>query len=266
MMIPPVGHPESRPALVRSHTPITRSTEAPAPRETAEISKAEASAPGPQRSSQELVQWRQDYENQLGLSAHALGLRSQALKEGGPEMLYRMYPLLFQQDLNGPYQSLAQLLPQKGPQIALAGDCHLGNFGTLRHENREVVWSVNDYDQVGKGRPESDLCRAGASLLQLCRQHDWGKGVAEDLIETFVHQYSKHIEDYCQTPPARVLGIAKPEAQEPVHGLTRKPNARPRKTCWPSGRRWVRKALSNSRSAKICTDWTRLRAIGLSNS
>ncbi|MBN9418325.1 MAG: DUF2252 family protein [Candidatus Eremiobacteraeota bacterium] len=222
MMIPPIGHHESRPALVRSHTPTSRSSETPAPRETAEISKSEASAPGPQRSSQELIPWRHNYENQLGLSAHALSLRTKALKEGGPEMLYRTYPLLFQQDLNGPYQSLAQLLPQKGPQIALAGDCHLGNFGTLRHENREVVWGVNDYDQVGKGGPESDLCRAGASLVQLCRQHDWGKGVAEDLIETFTHQYSKHIQEYCQTPPPSVLGITRSEAQEPVHALIKK--------------------------------------------
>lgn len=222
MMIQPMGTPEPRAAVVRSHRAPQSEVSASQPQETSEISFRQLALPGPQRPSQDLSNWRQDYENRLGLSEPALASRSSALKDGGPEILYRMYPLLFQQDLVGAYQALAQLLPQKGPEIALAGDCHLNNFGTLRSQNRELVWSLNDYDQVGQGRPESDLCRAGASLLLLCRQKGWSQSVAADLIGTMTRHYSQQISQYCQNPPAPVLGIHKDEAQGPIHALLKK--------------------------------------------
>lgn len=225
MMIQPMGTPEPRAAVVRNHAPIQREAAPHQPQESSQLSDPKnvpLAALGPQRLSEDLPRWRQDYEKQLGLSSAALTLRTSTLKEGGAEMLYRMYPLLFQQDLQGPYHALAQLLPEKGPEIPLAGDCHLGNFGTLRNQNRDLVWSLNDYDQVGKGGPESDLCRAGASLLLLCRKHGWDKAEAADLIETFTHSYSKQIGEYCESPPGRVLGIHKDEAQEPIHGLIKK--------------------------------------------
>lgn len=227
MMIQPPGTPEPRAALVRPHKISVPEVTAQQPQESSQISKqSRLAAPLPQRPSQELESWRQDYEGRLGLSQRALASRSSALKEGGPEMLYRMYPLLFQQDLQGPYQALARLLPEKGPTIALTGDCHLGNFGTLRHQNRDLVWSLNDYDQVGQGGPESDLCRAGASFLLLCRQKGWSQSVATDLIDTLTLHYSQQISQYCQSPPARVLGIRKDEAQDPIHGLLKKAERR----------------------------------------
>lgn len=222
-----MGTPEPRVALVRAHRTPAPEVAAGQPQESSQISgHFKLGAPGPQRSSHDLSNWRQNYESRLGLSERALASRRSALQEGGPEMLYRMYPLLFQQDWQGPYQTLAQLLPQKGPEIALTGDCHLGNFGTLRHQNRELVWSLNDYDQVGKGTPESDLGRAGASFLLLCRQKGWSQSVAADLIETLTRNYSRQINEYCQTPPAPVLGIQKQEAQDPIHSLLKKAERR----------------------------------------
>lgn len=226
MMIQPMGSPDSpRAAVVRAqHVPQPRHAEEkaadPEIRDSSGISAM--AAPGPQRNSAEMARWRKDYESQLGIDQRALTARTRTLKEGGSEMLYRMYPLLFQQDLKGPYQALSQLLPEKGPEIALAGDCHLGNFGTLRNQNRDLVWSLNDYDQVGKGRPESDLCRAGASLLLLCHEKGWGKQVAADLIKVLTHQYSKHITEYCEEKPGSVLGIPKDEAEGAVHRLLKK--------------------------------------------
>lgn len=227
MMIQPTGTPEPRAALVRFHKVPAPESAASQPSDSSQISKhSRLSAPGPLRPSDELRNWRQDYESRLGLNERALASRSSALTEGGPEMLYRMYPHLFQQDLQGPYQAAARLLPEKGPEIALTGDCHLGNFGTLRNQNRDLVWSLNDYDQVGKGSPESDLCRAGASFLLLCRQKGWNQSVASDLIETLTLHYSQRIHQYCENPPASVLGIHKDEAEDPVHGLIKKAERR----------------------------------------
>ncbi|MBS2033720.1 DUF2252 family protein [bacterium] len=229
MMIPPAGSPEPRAALVRVQaTPIKpqRPAEAPTLEAVDSTRVSGLAAPGPQRSSSGVTGWRNDYEGQLGLSESALSSRKSALKAGGPEMLYRMYPLLFQQDLQGPYQTLSRLLPEKGPEIALAGDCHLGNFGTLRNQNRDLVWSLNDYDQVGKGRPELDLCRAGASLVLLCRERGWSHRVAGQLVRELTHQYTKHISQYCQEKPGPVLGIRKDEAEGPVHSLLKKAERR----------------------------------------
>lgn len=258
MMIQPMGTPEPRAAVVRSHIPPGQQASPQQPHESSQLSdlkSAPLSAPGPQRDSQGLARWRADYEAQLGLSASALALRTSTLKEGGSEMLYRMYPLLFQQDLHGPYQALAQLLPQKGPEIALTGDCHLGNFGTLRDQNRDLVWSLNDYDQVGKGSPESDLCRTGASLLLLCHQQGWGKAVASDLIETLTHHYSKQISDYCQSSPGRVLGISKDEAQEPVHALLKKAGRRTQEDLLS---KWTEMGSQGALKFKLGTDLHKL--------
>lgn len=222
MMIEPTGRPQAHPAIVRTQAQARHPIEILLPQESSELSQTRSDLHAPLRPSQQLNQWRDDYESKLGLSSQAASARLQALQKGGAEMLYRMYPLLFQQDLQGPYQDLARLLPEKGPRIALAGDCHLGNFGTLRHENRELLWSLNDYDQVGKGGLESDLCRAGASLMLLCQYRGWSKSVGRDLIEVFSHQYSKHIQAYCQEAPSGPLGLTKAEAQEPVHGLLKK--------------------------------------------
>lgn len=225
MMIQPVGAPGPRVAVVRAQQTPLPQIETTQPSESSELSQGrllQRVLADPLRPSAQMPRWRADYEGKLGLDARALTSRSEALKSGGAETLYRMYPLLFQQDLQGPYQKLAQLLPEKGPQVALAGDCHVGNFGTLRSQNRDLVWSLNDYDQVGKGGVESDLCRAGASLLLLCQQHGWGKHVAADLITALTHQYSKHISASSQEPPGAVLGISKEDAQDPVRALLKK--------------------------------------------
>jgi len=230
MMIQPMGVPGPRAAVVRTqHAPETQAEPQLLSTESSELSRGhlrQRILAEPVRPSAEIPHWRDSYESKLGLDSRALTSRSDALKSGGPETLYRMYPLLFQQDLRGPYQTLAQLLPEKGPRVALAGDCHVGNFGTLRSENRDLVWSLNDYDQVGKGGAESDLCRAGASLLLLCQQHGWSKRVAAELITALTHQYSKHISAYDQHAPGSPLGIQKDEAQDPVRSLIKKAERR----------------------------------------
>ena len=188
---------------------------------------SERAHPGLQRDSMQIQDWRNRYESSLGLQGKLSQLRLDALRQGGPEMLYRMYPLLFQQDLQGPYQTLAQLLPTKGPEIALTGDCHLGNFGTLRHGNGDVVWTMNDYDQVGRGGPESDLCRAGASLALLCKERGWGSKMAESMVAEMTRRYCSAIEEYAQSgPPGGPLGLTREQAHEPVSGLIKKAERR----------------------------------------
>jgi len=186
------------------------------------VPESQRLAAEPQRPSEPVRAWRADYEKSLGLAPRLLKLRTGALQEGGASMLYRMYPLLFQQDLAGPYQSMSRLLPEPGPRIKLAGDCHLANFGTLRNGNEEVLWTVNDYDQVGKGPVESDLCRAAASLALLAHERGWSKKVGRELVESFLSRYSRGVSDFARQPPEGALGIRSKDSHAPVTRLIEK--------------------------------------------
>lgn len=222
MKIPALGTPQmNRLTPQRSE----RAQDATPPEEIEEASPAERAERvegQPQRSSDQLKAWRKEYESALTLDPKFTKLRKDALVEGGPEMLYRMYPLLFQQDLQGPYQALARLLPEPGPQITLVGDGHVGNLGTLK-DGQEVVWTINDYDQVGKGPVEHDLCRAAASLVLLCQRRGFSKKTAEEALEAFTSRYCKGIEKADKT---QTLGISKDEAHDPVHDLLKRAEKR----------------------------------------
>lgn len=188
------------------------------PSETSQLSGTHCAL----RSSEQLPSWWKNYEASLHLTPEASALRRKELARGGPEALFRMYPLLFHQDLRGPYGPSAQLLSRPGPTLTLAGDCHLGNFGTLRDRNDQVFWGLNDFDQAGPGRPEADLCRAGVSLLLLCHRQDWDSKTAEKLIDRLTHHYRKGLED----SPAGVLGLDRESARGPVHHLIKKAEKR----------------------------------------
>lgn len=213
----------ARPQVRRNGDPVS-SPEASDPVDVSPESRPLTAEP--QRPSEPLRAWRADYEKSLGLSPRLGKLRTQALEEGGASMLYRMYPLLFQQDLAGPYQSLSQLLPEAGPRIKLAGDCHLSNFGTLRNGSEEALWTLNDYDQVGKGPVESDLCRAAASLALLAHERGWGKKVGRELVESFLSRYAKGVSGYAEQPPEGALGIRAKDAHPPVSHLIEKAESR----------------------------------------
>lgn len=188
---------------------------------TAEVELAAGRHHTPLRDSEQFPEWLQHYERDLRLSPEALEMRRKALHKGGAAMLYRMFPLRFQEDLRGPYADAARLLPKAGPVVTLAGDGHLGNFGTLRHGDGPVLWTLNDYDQVASGPVESDLCRAGASLALLCREKGWDKQDFSAILRAFLDGYQGGL-----SARRGVLGLSRKEASEPVAGLIKKADKR----------------------------------------
>jgi hypothetical protein len=166
-------------------------------------------APGPLRDPAEFGAWQKNYEQELGVGQAA---RAQALREGGPEMLLRMYPQRYFEDFKGAY---SQCWGAPGPTIPLHGDCHLNNFGCLRHRDDELLWSLNDYDQGGSGPPEYDLGRAASSLVLHARQRDWPSA---PLLEAFLREYKKGLEQ----PPGGPLGLSKKEAHGAPKELLKK--------------------------------------------
>lgn len=168
-------------------------------------------------------------------------------------MLYRMYPQQFQEDLRGPYQQASQLLDRPAPITTLAGDCHLGNFGTVLHQNETLVWSLNDFDQTGKGRVESDLCRAGASLALLAQQRGWDDDQCRDLIDGFVRHYTAALDE----APPKVQGLQSKDVRDPLERLMKKAS---KKTQEELLSKWAEPGGANGFQLKFSDSLKRLNA------
>ena len=51
-----------------------------------------------------------------------------------------------------------------GPQVQLCGDAHIRNFGTFATPERNLTFSINDFDETLPGPWEWDVKRFAASL------------------------------------------------------------------------------------------------------
>ncbi|APC15997.1 hypothetical protein BLL42_09735 [Pseudomonas frederiksbergensis] len=74
-----------------------------------------------------------------------------------PFAFYRGNALLHAHDLSG--------TPDMGLHSTICGDCHLMNFGGFGTPERNLLFSVNDFDEVHPGPWEWDLKRLVASFL-----------------------------------------------------------------------------------------------------
>lgn len=124
------------------------------------------------RDSQPAVDFVHRFNSELQLDPETLAKRNQ-ITVSSPAKFFRVNPALFYDDVLGVYFNLSNLIPdRKAPEIIIAGDCHLGNFGTLRARDGSTFWGINDFDMAGKGTPEDDLERMATSLLLMSPLED----------------------------------------------------------------------------------------------
>jgi len=64
--------------------------------------------------------------------------------------------------------------PVTGNQAVLCGDAHLFNFGVFANPERQMVFDINDFDEVYPGPWEWDLKRLAASVVVAGRQNGFG--------------------------------------------------------------------------------------------
>jgi uncharacterized protein (DUF2252 family) len=148
------------------------------------------------------------FNAQLGLSATVLAQR-EAMMGANPATFFRANPGLFYDDLRGAYREQAELLPRRAPLMLIAGDCHLGNFGTLRTSDGAVLWSLNDFDLARPGSPAEDLARLATSLALEDPQ----------LVAPMAQAYLHEIDRLAETRAPSAAGIAEPEARGKVAKL-----------------------------------------------
>lgn len=100
-----------------------------------------------------------------------------------PFTFYRGNALLQAHDLS--------TTPDMGLSSTICGDCHLMNFGGFATPERNLLFSVNDFDEVHPGPWEWDLKRLVASFLIAARDLRHGEAVEEELCRQLVGAYQR---------------------------------------------------------------------------
>ncbi|MGY6152114.1 DUF2252 domain-containing protein [Paraburkholderia graminis] len=85
-----------------------------------------------------------------------------------------------------------------GLTMPICGDGHLMKFGGFATPERQLVFDLNDFDEVSVGPFEWDLKRLTASLVIAARHMRLSRGAAEDLVMTAVNEYRNRMAQYAQ--------------------------------------------------------------------
>jgi uncharacterized protein (DUF2252 family) len=89
-------------------------------------------------------------------------------------------------------------VPDTGLSMPICGDGHLMNFGGFATPERQLVFDLNDFDEVATGPFEWDLKRLTASLVVAARHMHLSRGTAEHLVMTAATEYRDRMAQYAQ--------------------------------------------------------------------
>lgn len=107
-----------------------------------------------------------------------------------PFTFYRGNALLQAHDLGG--------TPNMGLVSPICGDCHLMNFGGFATPERNLLFSVNDFDETHPGPWEWDLKRLVASFVVAARDLRHGSSVEEEVCRMVVSSYQQTMLECAQ--------------------------------------------------------------------
>ena len=86
--------------------------------------------------------------------------------------------------------------PVTGMAVAACGDMHVSNFGVYASAERNLVFAINDFDEVHPGPWEWDLKRLAASAAVAVRFMGGDKAEAQDAARACVESYRRNIRRY----------------------------------------------------------------------
>lgn len=86
--------------------------------------------------------------------------------------------------------------PVTGIQVNACGDMHVSNFGVFGSAERDLVFAINDFDEVFPGAWEWDLKRLTASAAVAVRFMGGDKHQAAEAAVLTVRSYREHIARY----------------------------------------------------------------------
>lgn len=85
-----------------------------------------------------------------------------------------------------------------GIALPICGDAHLSNFGGFATPERQLVFDLNDFDEVAPGPWEWDLKRLVASFAIAGEQMGVGRGPIAECVSTAVLEYSERMREYSE--------------------------------------------------------------------
>jgi uncharacterized protein (DUF2252 family) len=86
--------------------------------------------------------------------------------------------------------------PVTGMQVAACGDMHVSNFGVYASAERNLIFAINDFDEVHPGPWEWDLKRLAASATVAAHFMGADTVQAEEAAQAIVRSYRKRIQRY----------------------------------------------------------------------
>lgn len=88
------------------------------------------------------------------------------------------------------------LTPHTTLTLPICGDAHLLNFGGFATPERQLIFDMNDFDEVSTAPFEWDLKRLAVSFVLAGRHMRLSRGAAHDLVMAAVNQYRDRIAQY----------------------------------------------------------------------
>ena len=122
-----------------------------------------------------------------------------------PFSFFRGGPAIMANDLAG--------MPTSGITVQACGDAHLVNFGLFGSPERELVFSLNDFDETLPGPWEWDVLRLAASLAVAARQNGWSHRHQQEAARTAVRAYREAMLGFADLPTLKLWYLHMPSAQ-----------------------------------------------------
>jgi len=92
------------------------------------------------------------------------------------------------------------LAPTSKIPVLAHGDMHVANFGIYATAERNIVFSINDFDETHSGAWEWDIKRLTASAVVCARFLGGDKVACEQAAREVVSTYRKKMDEYAHTP------------------------------------------------------------------
>ncbi|MBP0589396.1 DUF2252 domain-containing protein [Paraburkholderia sp. LEh10] len=90
------------------------------------------------------------------------------------------------------------MTPHTTLTLPVCGDAHLLNFGGFATPERQLVFDLNDFDEVSAAPFEWDLKRLVASFVVAARHMRFSRGAAYDLVMAAANQYRDRMAQYAE--------------------------------------------------------------------
>ncbi len=90
--------------------------------------------------------------------------------------------------------------PVTGLEVGLCGDAHLSNFGVFATPERNLVFDINDFDEVYPGPWEWDVKRLAASAVVAGRENGFSEKKCEQLAAGVSKSYRESMRHFAQAP------------------------------------------------------------------